>query len=128
MTTWTTIFLSKIDFFDSLTKGPQPVKARKLWEALGERQYEALDAGDQGILASVLQAHGFDLALGRKVLAFFGPETVQKMEEDPYRLLSFCATWRQVDALAQAHFGIAVDDPKPVLTGFFCAEKERRFD
>ena len=97
-------------------EGIGQVKARKLWEALGERLYLALDAGDQDTLATVLtpesasqvasawaqfgdsrtlqwlQAQGFDLALGRKVLAFFGSETAEKIEEDPYRLLSFCAT------------------------------------
>ena len=117
-------------------EGIGQVKARKLWEALGARLYEALDAGDRDTLATVLtpesasqvvsawaqygdsrtlqwlQAQGFDLALGRKVLAFFGPETAEKIEEDPYRLLSFCAKWSQVDALARSHFGIAADDPR----------------
>jgi exodeoxyribonuclease V alpha subunit len=117
-------------------EGIGQVKARKLWEAFGERLYEHLDAGNVAELAAVLtpacatqvvaawaqhgdsrtlqwlQAQGFDLALGRKVLQFFGPETAQKLEEDPYRLLSFCATWRQTDALACTHFGVAVDDPR----------------
>lgn len=117
-------------------EGIGQVKARKLWEAFGERLYEQLDAGNVAELATVLtpesatqvvvawaqygdsrtlqwlQAQGFDLALGRKVLQFFGPDTAQKLEEDPYRLLSFCATWRQTDALARTHFGVAVDDPR----------------
>lgn len=112
------------------------VKARKLWEAFGERLYEQLDAGNVAELATVLtpesatqvvaawaqygdsrtlqwlQAQGFDWALGRKVLQFFGPDTAQKLEEDPYRLLSFCATWRQTDVLARTHFGVAFDDPR----------------
>lgn len=117
-------------------EGIGQVKARKLWEAFGERLYEQLDAGNVAELATVLtpesatqvvaawaqygdsrtlqwlQAQGFDLALGRKVLQFFGPDTAQKLEEDPYRLLSFCATWRQTDALARTHFGVAADDPR----------------
>lgn len=122
---------------DSLAfEGVGQVKARKLWDAFGERLYHHLDAGNVGELATVLtpesasqvvaawsqhgdsrtlqwlQAQGFDLALGRKVLQFFGPETARKLEEDPYRLLSFCATWRQTDVLARAHFGVAVDDPR----------------
>ncbi|MBS0339618.1 MAG: AAA family ATPase, partial [Proteobacteria bacterium] len=112
------------------------VKARKLWEAFGESLYSHLDAGNVAALARVLtpdsaaqvasawaqhsdsralqwlQSQGFDLALGRKVLQFFGPETAQKVEEDPYRLLSFCATWRQTDTLARTHFNVAVDDPR----------------
>lgn len=117
-------------------EGIGQVKARKLWDAFGERLYEYLDVGNVAELAKVLtpdsaaqvvaawaqhgdsrtlqwlQAQGFDLALGRKVLQFFGPDTAQKLEEDPYRLLSFCATWRQADALARSHFGVTVDDPR----------------
>ncbi len=117
-------------------EGIGQVKARKLWESFGARLYEILDSADIDALAEVLapeiasrvisawaqfgdsrtlqwlQAQGFDLSLGRKVLKFFGPETAEKIEEDPYRLLSFCANWRQVDAMARSHFGIAVDDPR----------------
>ncbi len=117
-------------------EGIGQVKARKLWEAFGERLYEYLDAGNVAELATVLtpdsaaqvaaawaqhgdsrtlqwlQAQGFDLALGRKVLQFFGPETAQRLEEDPYRLLSFCATWRQADALARSHFEVELDDAR----------------
>ena len=117
-------------------EGIGQVKARKLWDALGARLYEALDAADVGVLSTVLtpesatqvvsawaqygdsrtlqwlQAEGIDLAIGRKVLQFFGRETPEKLKEDPYRLLSFCASWRQVDALAQSHFGVQADDSR----------------
>ncbi len=117
-------------------EGIGQVKARKLWDAFGESLYAYLDTGDVAQLATVLtpesaaqviaawaqhgdsrtlqwlQAQGFDLALGRKVLKFFGAETAKKLEEDPYRLLSFCATWRKTDALARLHFGVPVDDPR----------------
>lgn len=112
------------------------VKARKLWETFGEELYAILDGGDVAKLATVLpeeravqvtaawaqqgdsrtlqwlQSQGFDVALGQKVLKFFGAETADKLEEDPYRLLSFCAGWRQTDRLAREHFGMAVDDPR----------------
>ena len=112
------------------------VKARKLWDTLGVNLYEALDAADVATLSTVLspesamqvvgawaqygdsrtlqwlQAEGIDLAIGRKVLQFFGHETQEKLQEDPYRLLSFCATWRQVDALAKSHFAVELDDPR----------------
>ena len=117
-------------------EGIGQVKARKLWETFGKDLYGVLDAGDAATLATVLtqesaaqvisawaqhgdsrtlqwlQAQGFDLTLGRKVLQFFGAESAQKIEEDPYRLLSFCGTWRQVDALAQSHFQVPLDDPR----------------
>jgi len=117
-------------------EGIGQVKARKLWDSLGNRLYEALDGADLDTLATVLtpesamqvvsawtqygdsrtlqwlQAEGIDLEIGRKVLQFFGRDTPEKLTEDPYRLLSFCASWRQVDALAQSHFKVALDDPR----------------
>lgn len=117
-------------------EGIGQVKARKLWETFGERLYEHLDCGNVAELSKVLtpasatqvvgawaehgdsrtlqwlQAQGFDLQIGRKVMQFFGPETAEKLEEDPYRLLSFCANWRKTDSLARSHFGVAEDDPR----------------
>lgn len=112
------------------------VKARKLWEMFGEALYDILDRGDAASLCKVLtadsarqvvdawalygntrtlqwlHARGFDTAIGRKVLAYFGAEAAEKIEADPYRLLSFCASWRQVDNLARQHFGIAEHDAR----------------
>lgn len=117
-------------------QGIGQVKARKLWETFGDELYSHLDAGNVPALAAVLtpdsaaqvasawaehgdsrtlqwlQTQGFDLALGRKLLQFFGSETAQKLEDDPYRLQSFCATWRQTDTLARSHFNVPVDDPR----------------
>ncbi|WP_374512298.1 ATP-dependent RecD-like DNA helicase [Niveibacterium sp.] len=117
-------------------EGIGQVKARRLWETFGERLYEHLDCGNVAELSKVLtpasatqvvgawaehgdsrtlqwlQAQGFDLQIGRKVMQFFGPETAEKLEEDPYRLLSFCANWRKTDSLARSHFGVAEDDPR----------------
>lgn len=112
------------------------VKARKLWDCFGEKLFELLDGGDVGALSTVLttecarqavdawaehgdsrtlqwlQQQGFDVGLGRKVMKFFGRETESKVQEDPYRLLSFCARWKQVDSFAREHFGVAPDDPR----------------
>lgn len=112
------------------------VKARKLWDTLGTKLYDALDAADVNALASVLtpesaiqvvgawakygdsrtlqwlQSEGIDLNIGKKVLQFFGRETPEKLQEDPYRLLSFCASWRRVDALAKSHFKVELEDPR----------------
>ena len=116
--------------------GVGQVKARKLWDTFGTKLYDALDDADVGLLSTVLtpesaiqvvgawaqygdsrtlqwlQAEGLDFDIGRKVLQFFGRETQEKLQEDPYRLLSFCASWRQVDALAKSHFGVELDDPR----------------
>jgi exodeoxyribonuclease V alpha subunit len=117
-------------------EGIGQVKARKLWEAFGEQLYEILDEADVETLSTQLtpeiarkvtrawsmygdaktlkwlQTHGFDVAVGKKVVEFFGAETSARIEEDPYRLLSFCATWRQVDDLARGKLALAVDDPR----------------
>jgi exodeoxyribonuclease V alpha subunit len=117
-------------------EGIGDVKSRRLWDTLGDKLYDALDAGDVDTLATVLtaesaiqvveawalhgdsrtlqwlQAEGIDLEIGRKVLQFFGRETPEKLTEDPYRLLSFCASWRVVDKLALGHFKVSPDDPR----------------
>lgn len=119
-------------------EGIGTVKARRLWDAFGERLYGLLDAGDASTLATVLtpevaqrmvlawvalgdtrtlqwlQAQGFDAKLGRKVLAFFGSEARRRIEDDPYRLLSFCAGWKEVDRLARDQFAVELDDPRRV--------------
>lgn len=112
------------------------VKARRLWERFGEGLYGILDQADTAALTAVLtedsahqvvaawQQHGdtktlqwlhtrgIDVAVGRKVVTFFGRQSAEKIEADPYRLLSFCASWSQVDALARNEFGIEEQDPR----------------
>jgi exodeoxyribonuclease V alpha subunit len=112
------------------------VKARRLWEHFGDDLYRVLDTADIERLAEVmpesmaqkladawrlwgdaftlqwLQSKGFPVALGRKVLAFYGHEAARKIEDDPYRLISFAADWKTTDDLALATFGLATDDPR----------------
>lgn len=112
------------------------VKARKLWDTFGERLYRILDDADVEALAMVLtedsarqvvaawslqgsartlqwlQSSGIDVKTGRKLLAYFGNEAHEKLMEDPYRLLSFAASWKHVDAFARTHFEVAEDDPR----------------
>ena len=112
------------------------VKAQKLWDTFGEKLYELLDDADVDALSKVLtkesaeqvvvawalygdsrslqwlHKQGFPVALGRKVLEFFEKQTQEKIEEDPYRLLSFCANWKTVDTFARTQFNVAPDDPR----------------
>jgi len=46
------------------------------------------------------------------VVAYFGRDAADKIEADPYRLLSFCATWQQVDTLARQQFDIGETDDR----------------
>lgn len=112
------------------------VKARRLWDRFGQDLYTILDIGDVKRLEAVmtaeaatrfaeawqrwgdtftlqwLQAKGFSLALGRKVIEYFSPNPAKKIEEDPYRLISFAADWATTDKLARDAFAIARDDPR----------------
>ena len=112
------------------------VKARRLWDHFGEDLYAILDNGDVKRLEEVmtaevaasladawhrwgdtftlqwLQSKGFPVALGRKVVEHFSPHPAIKIEEDPYRLISFAADWATTDKLAREAFGIAQDDPR----------------
>lgn len=125
-------FIAECDDF----QGIGLVKARKLWETFGEGLYELLDSADVTTLSTVLtaesaqcavkawteqgnartlqwlQTSGIDVRTGRKLLAFFGNEAHEKLEEDPYRLLSFSASWKHVDSFAQARFNVQPDDPR----------------
>lgn len=120
-------------------KGIGMVKARRLWDHFGEELYALLDAGAVDRLAQVLpkttaeqiatawrcwgdtfnlqwlQNRGFSVALGRKVLDYFGNQAAAKIEEDPYRLISFAADWKSTDTLARRTFGLAEDDPRRLV-------------
>ena len=112
------------------------VKARRLWDHFGQDLYAILDNGDVKHLAEVLtaeaaanladawhrwgdtftlqwlQAKGFSVALGRKVIEYFSPHPAIQIEHDPYRLISFAADWATTDKLARDAFGVAEDDPR----------------
>lgn len=112
------------------------VKARRLWDHFGQDLYAILDNGDVKRLQEVmtaeaavslvdawrrwgdtftlqwLQAKGFSVTLGRKVIEYLSPHPAIKIEEDPYRLISFAADWATTDKLAREAFGLSEDDPR----------------
>lgn len=112
------------------------VKARRLWDHFGQELYKILDHGLTSRLEEVLsfeaaqrlehewrmwgdsftvqwlQSKGLPVKLGKKVMEFFTPHAAQKIEEDPYRLISFAADWETTDRLARETFGIREDDPR----------------
>lgn len=125
-------FLAESDEF----KGVGIVKARRLWERFGDELYRILDEANAELLTELLTkeiadhmirawaAHGdsftlqwmqknkFDVSMARRVIKFFGRKTVEKIEEDPYRLLSFCGGWNEVDTFARQQLGVSDDDPR----------------
>lgn len=130
-----------VSYLSNNTKfiGIGEVKARDLWNAFGNELYDYLDKGNKEKLSSVLsdkisdmlikawkdigasetlqwlQAHGFSINLGQKVIGFFGNNAKKMIEEDPYRLLSFEGSWKKVDAIALNKIGLSKDDPRRLL-------------
>lgn len=123
---------------DYLTRNPRfqgigRITAERLWEAFQGDLFGILDSGDTARLGEVvtaqkasvlvegwreeglsnslqwLQAHGIGLRIGRRILGYFGSEAGSKITENPYRLLSFSAGWREVDAIAREKLHIKLD-------------------
>lgn len=112
------------------------VKARRLWEALGEQLYQCLEQADHASLAAVVGAElaevllagwqeygsadalrwfqqvGLDLQLSRKVMEVYGAEAHAAIAADPYRLLAFGMSWAAADRLAREHFGLGLGDAR----------------
>lgn len=125
-------FLADSDEF----RGVGTARARALWNLHGEVLYEILDGGQWELLTGVipddvalnlvraweaigntevvqwLQALDVNLALARKIVRHFTKQTKAKIEEDPYRLLSFSASWKETDAFARQKLAVAMDDPR----------------
>ncbi len=115
------------------------VKARKLWDTFGDELFSILDSADVPTLAKIInpnlaqkmvdvwQEHAgsdvyrffqkvkFPLKLARRVYNFHGQDTLAKLQEDPYRLLSFTASWKQIDEIARSIFGVAEDDHRRLM-------------
>ena len=54
-----------------------------------------------------LDSLGVARSTGMKILKAYGTETYQRIKDNPYRLLSFCAKWAAVDAFARESLEIA---------------------
>lgn len=122
----------------SAFSGIGEVKARQLWDHFGEDLYRYLNAGspepfieiigDQ--LASVLiegwktastesavyawlDRHGAPLWLARKLIDIYDDGVVDKLEENPYRLLAF-TNWKTADTLARS-MGVGLEDNRRLV-------------
>lgn len=117
-------------------RGIGEATAERLWETFGEALFNVLDSGDIEALADVvsrqkssilvdgwreeglsnslqwLQIYGIDVRIGRRILDYFGREAADKITENPYRLLSFAAGWREVDDLAKNQLRVTLDDER----------------
>ena len=126
-------FLVRHPAFNGLRIGK--AKARRLWEEFGQDLGAVLGQGDMEKLTRVLSAecaqklveawravsdeagivafldhHGFDLHLANKIRKVWPRDTLAKLRENPYRMLTFAA-WEKVDRMARS-LGVADDDPR----------------
>ena len=126
-------FLVRHPAFNGLGIGK--AKARRLWEEFGQDLGAVLGQGDMEKLTRVLSAecaqklveawravseeagivafldhHGFDLHLANKIRKVWPRDTLAKLRENPYRMLTFAA-WEKVDRMARS-LGLADDDPR----------------
>jgi exodeoxyribonuclease V alpha subunit len=104
-----------------------------LWDKFGEDLYNILSEGDITLLSTVLSEptarklaqrwrtrsdeadvlrylshYGFDLRLANKIRRVWPENAINKLQENPYRMLSF-AGWSSVDSAARA-MGVERDD------------------
>ncbi len=104
--------------------GIQTVK--KLWAAFGDELYDILTRGDADLILSKVNIHpivlnnmidvwseyadiipivrylnslDFNVSIARKAREFWGKDTIDKITDDPYRLLAF-GRWKEVDDCA----------------------------
>ncbi|MCM8921435.1 MAG: ATP-dependent RecD-like DNA helicase [Candidatus Thiodiazotropha sp.] len=109
--------------------------AKKMWMAFGEKLYGVLNYEDEELLLSKVKLNdtlvnilfetwkeyeqvipvvkffhslGFNAKLANKAMGFWGSGTVEKIKEDPYRLLAF-GGWGKVDTAAREKLNVNCD-------------------
>jgi exodeoxyribonuclease V alpha subunit len=107
-------------------KGIGPVKAHKLWEYFGESLYDLLSKGDVEALTQMISrgtaqravnawrtyVHvdairycnmilGLGVSISFKVAEIYQYGTINKLNEDPFRLLAFGLSFKQCDLIAK---------------------------
>lgn len=109
--------------------------AQKMWMAFGEELYDILTQKKEDLLLSKINLNdtlleilfetwkeyervipvvrffhglGFNARLSKRAVEFWGEETVEKIKEDPYRLLAF-GNWSQVDTAARKKLNVSSD-------------------
>lgn len=120
---------------NSRFKGVGPVKASSLWATFGESIFDILDNGDIVSLRQVLSEKtakdtidawrsytnigamrfcnanlGLSVSTSFLVSDYYQQETINKISEDPYRLLAFGVEFNECDRIAQA-LGFQLDAP-----------------
>lgn len=91
-----------------LESGEADSLAQVLPQEVAQKLIEAWRAqGEESSVVAFLNKHGVDTRLARKIIKFWGEQAVEKLRENPYRLL-IMTSWEVADRLAR-RLGIASD-------------------
>jgi len=128
-------FLARHEAFDGLRIGV--TKASALYARFGDQLYDVLEDGNEELLAEVdklpreiirplieawqtvtheanvvrwLSGWGCPVGLARKLIDYYGREALDKLHENPYRMLAFIS-FKKCDELA-GRIGMAPHDPR----------------
>jgi exodeoxyribonuclease V alpha subunit len=128
-------FLARHEAFDGLRIGV--TKASALYAHFGEDLYDVLEDGNEELLAKVgklpketihplveawqkvareanvirwLSGWNCPLGLARKLIDYYGKEALDKLHDNPYRMLAF-TSFKKCDEMAR-RTGIDLDDPR----------------
>jgi exodeoxyribonuclease V alpha subunit len=112
------------------------VKAHRLYDSFGPDLVSLIEQKDLDALSTVVSPEAADLLchafgkhqvsqtllwldqvgmqrrIGQKLVDCYADKAREKIETNPYALISFEARWKMVDALAQRRFGVTEDDPR----------------
>tara|TARA_R110001592_G_scaffold338040_1_gene624888 strand:- start:7621 stop:9840 length:2220 start_codon:yes stop_codon:yes gene_type:complete len=123
-------------WLSSNVSGIGNVKAERLWNKFGEELYEILDNGERDKFSDFLNEtvsdnlfeawdehgdsatlkfinqHKIPLGMSLNYMRFHKKNTIAKLKKDPYSLLSFSATFNEVDKIARESFLISREDPR----------------
>ncbi|MBS9403087.1 AAA family ATPase [Halomonas sp. TRM85114] len=116
--------------------GVGQVKAQKLYDCFGPDLVSLIEQKDIDALSAVVSPEAADLLchafkkyqvaqtllwldqmdmqrrIGQKIVDCYADKAREKIEANPYALISFEVRWKTVDALAQHRFSVTEDDPR----------------
>lgn len=115
------------------------VKALKLYDRFGLELMDRIEAFDIAALSQVISEDtakllcnafskfkvasallwldriGMHRKIGQSIVNYWKDKTQEKIEANPYDLISFEADWKRVDEFARSRFGIAEEDPRRLI-------------
>lgn len=116
--------------------GVGQVKARRLYDRFGPDLVDLIEQRDLGALTDVVSEEAAQLLcnafakfkvantllwldridmnrkMGQSVVSYWQDKAQEKIEANPYALISFEADWKKVDTFARSRLNVAEDDPR----------------